>query len=177
MCSSDLNTGAVTGDIITIISFRSVSGSTGTSYASFTRNIVDVTSASSITPGFTLTSGFELLFINGTIMPDQDYDIVGGNITNFPAPMTGKLTAIEWTANNLGVPNGTPVNISINTTVGQSTYTFGYTAGALNIFMNGLLLLLGTDYTSGTGNYTLTNPPITTLNNIVEQTFARAGAA
>ena len=138
---------------------------------------VDVTSASSITPGFTLTSGFELLFINGTVMPDQDYDIVMGNITNFPAPMTGKLTAIEWTANNLSVPNGTPVNVSINTIVGQSTYTFGYTTGALNIFMNGLLLLLGTDYTSGTGNYTLTNTPTTILNNIVEQTFARAGAA
>ena len=105
-----LNIGAVTGDIITIISFRSVTTSTGTSYASFTRNIVDVTSTSSITPGFTLNSGYELLFINGTIMPDQDYDIVMGNITNFPAPMTGKLTAIEWTANNLSVPNGTPVN-------------------------------------------------------------------
>ena len=33
-----LNIGAVTGDIITIISFRSVTTSTGTSYASFTRN-------------------------------------------------------------------------------------------------------------------------------------------
>ena len=170
-----LNTGAVTGDIITIISFRSVHA--GVSYASFTRNIIDATSASSITPGFTLTSGYELLFLNGTIMPDQDYDIVMGNITNFPHALTGKMTVIQWSPNNLGVPNGTPVNISINTIIGQSTYSFSYTTGALNIFMNGLLLLLGTDYTSGVNNYTLTNTPTTVLNNIVEQTFARAGAA
>lgn len=172
-----LNTGAVIGDIITIISFRSVSSSTGNSYASFTRNIIDVTSSSSIMPGFTLNSGYELLFINGTVMPDVDYDIVSGNITNFPSPITGKMTVIQWSANNLGVPNGTPVNISINTIIGQSTYSFSYTTGALNLFMNGLLLLLGTDYTTASGSYTLTNTPTTILNNIVQQTFARTGAA
>lgn len=173
-----LNTGASTGDIITIISFRSVTTSTGTSYASFTRNIIDITTPSStVVPGFTLTSGYELLFTNGAIMSDTDYDIVGGNITNFPSPITGKMTVIQWSANNLGVPNGTPVNISINTIVGQTTYSFSYTTGALNLFMNGLLLLLGTDYTTGSGDYTLTNTPSTTLNEIVQQTFSRAGAA
>lgn len=173
-----LNTGAVTGDIITIISFRSVNTSTGTSYASFSRNIIDITTpTSTVVPGFTLNSGYELLFTNGAIMSDTDYDIVGGNISNFPSPIKGKMTVIQWSANNLGVPNGTPVNISINTTVGQTTYTFSYTTGALNLFMNGLLLLLGTDYTTASGSYTLTNTPTTTLNEIVQQTFARAGAA
>jgi hypothetical protein len=173
-----LNTGAVTGDIITIISFRSVTTTTGTSYASFSRNIIDIaTPTSSVVPGFTLDSGYELLFTNGAVMSDTDYDIVSGNITNFPSPITGKMTVIQWAANNLGVPNGTPVNISINTVVGQTTYTFSYTTGALNIFMNGLLLLLGTDYTTASGSYTLTNTPTTTLNEILQQSFARAGAA
>lgn len=173
-----LNTGADTGDKITIISFRSVTVSTGLSYASFTRNIIDVTSTSSITPGFTLTSGYELLFMNGSVMPEQDYDIVGGNITNFPSPIAGKMTVIQWAANNLGVPNGTPVNVSINTVIGQSTYSFGFTTGALNIFMNGLLLLLGTDYTTtGSASYTLATTPTTILTNMVNQTYARAGAA
>jgi hypothetical protein len=173
-----LNTGAVTGDIITIISFRSVVTSTGTSYASFNRNIIDIaTPTSSVVPAFTLNSGYELLFTNGAVMSDTDYDIVAGNITNFPSPITGKMTVIQWSANNLGVPNGTPVNISINTVVGQTTYTFSYTTGALNLFMNGLLLLLGTDYTTGSGDYTLTNTPTTTLNEILQQSFARAGAA
>jgi len=173
-----LNTGAVTGDIITIISFRSVTTTTGTSYASFSRNIIDIaTPTSSVVPGFTLDSGYELLFTNGAVMSDTDYDIVAGNITNFPSPITGKMTVIQWSANNLGVPNGTPVNISINTVVGQTTYTFSYTTGALNLFMNGLLLLLGTDYTTASGSYTLTNTPTTTLNEILQQSFARAGAA
>ncbi len=173
-----LNTGAVTGDIITIISFRSVTTSTGTSYASFSRNIIDITTpTSTVIPAFTLNSGYELLFTNGAIMSDTDYDIVSGHITNFPSPIQGKMTVIQWSANNLGVPNGTPVNISINTTVGQTTYSFSYTTGALNLFMNGLLLLLGTDYTTASGSYTLTNTPTTTLNEIVQQTFARAGAA
>jgi hypothetical protein len=110
-------------------------------------------------------------------MSDTDYDIVAGNITNFPSPITGKMTVIQWSPNNLGVPNGTPVNISINTVVGQTTYTFSYTTGALNLFMNGLLLLLGTDYTTASGSYTLTNTPTTTLNEILQQSFARAGAA
>ena len=173
-----LNTGADTGDIITIISFRSVNTSTGNSYASFSRNIIDIaTPTSSVVPGFTLDSGYELLFTNGAVMSDTDYDIVAGNITNFPSPITGKMTVIQWAANNLGVPNGTPVNISINTVVGQTTYTFSYTTDALNIFMNGLLLLLGTDYTTASGSYTLTNTPTTTLNEILQQSFARAGAA
>ena len=173
-----LNTGAITGDIITIISFRSVSSSTGNSYASFSRNIIDITTpTSTVVPAFTLNSGYELLFTNGAVMSDTDYDIVAGNITNFPSPITGKMTVIQWSANNLGVPNGTPVNISINTTVGQTSYSFSYTTGALNLFMNGLLLLLGTDYTTGSGGYTLTNTPSTTLNEIFQQTFARAGAA
>ena len=173
-----LNTGAATGDIITIISFRSVVTTTNTSYASFSRNIIDITTpTSTVVPGFTLNSGYELLFTNGAVMSDTDYDIVAGNITNFPSPITGKMTVIQWAANNLGVPNGTPVNISINTVVGQTTYTFSYTTGALNIFMNGLLLLLGTDYTTASGSYTLTNTPTTTLNEILQQSFARAGAA
>ena len=173
-----LNTGAVTGDIITIISFRSVSTSTGTSYASFSRNIIDITTpTSTVIPSFTLDSGYELLFTNGAVMSDTDYDIVSGHITNFPSPITGKMTVIQWSANNLGVPNGTPVNVSINTAVGQTTYTFSYTTGALNLFMNGLLLLLGTDYTTASGSYTLTNTPTTTLNEILQQSFARAGAA
>jgi len=173
-----LNTGADVNDIITIISFRSVETSTGNSYASFTRNIIDVVSVSSITPGFAFTSGYELLFVNGAVLSEQDYDIVAGNITNFPNPMTGKMTVIQWEANNLGVPNGTPVNVSFNTVIGQDTYTFSFTTGALNIFMNGLLLLLATDYTTtGSSSFTLTDTPSSTLPIIVSQTYARAGAA
>lgn len=165
------------GDIVTIISFRSVSASTGNSYVSFTRNDVTITNSSSYTPSFTLNSGYELLFLNGCVMPDQDYDIVTGNITNFPNVASGTLTAIQWSANNLSVPNGTPVNVSVNTAIGQNTYTFGYTANALNVFGNGVLQLLGTDYTAGTNNYSLATTPTTIKTILTQQTFARTGAA
>ena len=169
-------TGRTAGDIITIISVKSVNTSTGV-YASFTRNSATLTNASSYTAsGFTLNSGYELLFLNGTVVNDQDYDIVGQDITNFPSVVTGDLQIIQWTANNLGTPNGTPVNIVTNTVVGQTIYPFSYTASSFNLYQNGVLLKQGTDYTTGTGTYTLAVSPDTIQNILVQQTFARTGA-
>ena len=169
-------TGRTAGDIITIISVKSVNTSTGV-YASFTRNSATLTNASSYTAsGFTLNSGYELLFLNGTVVNDQDYDIVGQDITNFPSVVTGDLQIIQWTANNLGTPNGTPVNIVTNTIVGQTVYAFSYTASSFNLYENGVLLKQGTDYTTGTGTYTLAVTPDTIQNILVQQTFARTGA-
>ena len=169
-------TGRTAGDIITIISVKSVNSSTGV-YASFTRNSATLTNASSYTAsGFTLNSGYELLFLNGTVVNDQDYDIVGQDITNFPSVASGDLQIIQWTANNLGTPNGTPVNIVTNTVVGQTIYPFSYTASSFNLYENGVLLKQGTDYTTGTGTYTLAVSPDTIQNILVQQTFARTGA-
>jgi len=169
-------TGRTAGDIITIISVKSVNSSTGV-YASFTRNSATLTNASSYTAsGFTLNSGYELLFLNGTVVNDQDYDIVGQDITNFPSVVTGDLQIIQWTANNLGTPNGTPVNIVTNTVIGQTIYPFSYTASSFNLYQNGVLLKQGTDYTTGTGTYTLAVSPDTIQNILVQQTFARTGA-
>lgn len=173
--SVTLATGATVGNIITIISFRSYNATSGY-YASFTRTTTTLTNASSYTPSG-LVSGFELLFINGTILNEQDYDFVGSDLTNFPSLMTGLLTMIEWTANNLSVPNGNPVNVVANTVIGQVIYPFSYTAASFNLFSNGVLLLQGTDYSTGTGNYTLANTPTTINNVMVQQTFARTGAA
>ena len=117
------------------------------------------------------------MFINGASLNEQDYDIVAGAITNFPSNMTGLLTLIQWTADNLGVPNGTPVNIVTNTINGQTIYTFSYDPDAFNLWMNGILLKLGTDVTTGSGTYTLTNTPTTSANIMLQQTFSRTGAA
>lgn len=169
-------TGRTLNDQIMIVSFKSTD-SGGTPYASFTRNTVSLTNASSYTPsGFTITSGYELLFINGSVLTDQDYDIVGGDLTNFPSLVTGDLTVIEWSANNLGLPNGNPVNILTNTVTGQTSYVFSYTSGALNIYENGVLLVPATDYTAVSGGYTLANSPTNSTDNLLQQTFARTGA-
>jgi hypothetical protein len=170
-----LATGAIVGDQIAIMSFKSVAFSGGAVYPSFTRTTDTLTNASSYTPA-TLNSGYELLFINGIVLTDQDYDIVGGTITNFPSIATGLLTIIEWSPNNLTTPNGDPVNILINSIIGQTAYNFSYTAGALNLYMNGVLLTQSTDYTTASGGYILSVAPTTTIETQLQQTFARTGA-
>lgn len=146
-------------------------------YASFSRNTASLSSASSYTAsGFTLYSGYELLFLNGTIMNDQDYDIIGQTITNFPSVATGDLQIIQWTPNNLGLPNGNPVNTVFNTVNGQANYSFSYDSSAFNLYENGVSLKQGTDFTTATGGYTLTPTPTSNTNVLVNQTFARTGA-
>jgi hypothetical protein len=121
-------------------------------------------------------SGLELLFLNGTVVNAQDYDIYGQDI-NFIDNATGELEIIQWSLNNLGVANGTPVNIDAFTIVGQTIYPFSYDINAVNIYNNGVRLIQGTDFTTATGTYTLAIAPDTILNILVQQTFDRTGAA
>ena len=170
-----LGTGAIAGDIVTVISFASVNSSSVT-YNSFTRNTVSLSSQTSYTAsGFTLYSGNELLFLNGTVINAQDYNI-SGQIITFIQSVTGDLQVIQWKNNNLGVPNGTPVNIDAYTIVGQSIYSFSYDPNAFNLWDNGVLLLETVDYSVSTGTYTLARTPTTNTNILVQQTFSRTGA-
>ena len=170
-----LATGATAGDIITITSFKSVNSTTGV-YTSFNRYGATLTNQATYTAsGFTLNTGFELLFLNGTIVNSQDYDISGQDIT-FISNTTGDLQIIQWSPNNLGVANGTPVNVDAFTVIGQTIYPFNYNVNAFNLFSNGVLFKQGTDFTTGTNTYTLTNSPTTITNIMVQQTFARTGA-
>lgn len=171
-----LGTGAVSGDIITIVSFKSENASTGV-YPSFTRNTVDLSSVSSYTAsGFTLASGYEFIFINGTVLNELDYNITDQTILDFPNNISGKMTVIQWTADNLNQPNGFPNNIVAFTVIGQTIYSYSYDVNAFNLYSNGVILLQGTDYTTASGNFTLANIPDTTSTVMVQQTFARTGA-
>jgi hypothetical protein len=173
--SVTLTTGAVAGDIITIISFASVNSSSVT-YNSFSRNSASLSSQATYTAsGFTLVSGNEFLFLNGTVVNAQDYNIAGQDI-NFVNAVSGDLQVIQWTNNNLGVPNGTPVNIDAFTIAGQATYPFTYDVNAINIWNNGALILETVDYSVATGSYTLSTTPTVNTNILVQQTFTRTGA-
>jgi len=170
-----LSVGATTGDIITITSFKSVNSTTGV-YASFTRNIATLSNQATYTAsGFTLNTGYELLFLNGTIVNAQDYDISGQDIT-FIGNVSGDLQVLQWTPNNLGVANGTPVNVDAFTVIGQTLYSFTFNANAFNLFSNGVLFKKGTDVTTATNTFTLANAPTTISTIMVQQTFARTGA-
>ena len=148
------------------------------SYPAFSRYEADLTNASDYTPTeWAFESGYELPFMNGTVVPDQDYDIVGNTYTNLPSTSTGKLVIIQFSANNTTTPTGTPVNIPVFTTSGQASYSFNYTSGALNIYANGVLYETGVDYTTATNSYTLANTPDNNNTILQQQSFARAGAA
>jgi hypothetical protein len=90
--------------------------------------------------------------------------------------VTGKLSIVQWSPNNLGTPNGSPVNVVTNTVIGQTVYLFSFNPLSFNLYQNGIDLVQGTDFTTSSGTYTLTNVPDTILNIMVQQTFARTGA-
>jgi hypothetical protein len=170
-----LAVGATVGDIITITSFKSSNSTTGI-YSTFTRNEANLSNQATYTAtGFTLNSGTELLYLNGTVISAQDYDISGQDIT-FVGNATGSLQIIQWNLNNLSIPNGDCTNIDIFTTIGQIIYPFSYNINAFNLFSNGVLLRQGTDYSTATGSYTLANTPDSISTIMVQQTFARTGA-
>ena len=147
-------------------------------YPSFSKYTTTLTAASSFTPTtYNLRSGYELLFLNGTIVNDQDYDLVGNTINNFPANATGLLTIIQWAENNQTVPNGLPTNVTTNTVNGQAIYTYSYDPNYFELYDNGLVFKAGTDYTTATGSYTMIPTPNSNLNLLVQQTFNGSGAA
>jgi len=170
-----LNVGATLNDYIAIVSFKSVNSVSG-SYSSFSRNIVNLTNQTDYTAsGFDLVTGFELLFLNGTIVNAQDYNISGQTIS-FVSNATGQLQVLQWTPNNLGVANGTPVNVDAFTIIGQTIYPFSFNSLAFNLYNNGTYQREGVDFTTATGTYTLTTAPNTITNILTQQTFARTGA-
>ena len=163
---------ATAGD--SIYTYRSA----GSSYPVFSRFSASLSNASDYTPTeLAFHSGYELPFMNGTIVPDQDYDIISNTYSNLPSTATGDLEIIQFSANNTTTPTGTPTNAIIYTTTGQDTYTFAYTSNAFNLYENGVLLVDPDDYTTGTGQYTLDVVPTDNITILQQQTYARIGAA
>jgi hypothetical protein len=169
-----LTIGANSGDIVTIISFASIN-STPATYDSFIRYTDTLSNQATYTASGWLVSGSELIFLNGTVVNAQDYNIAGQDIT-FINAVSGDLQVFIWTQNNLSVPNGTPVNVDAFTVVGQSIYPFNFDPLAFNLWNNGALLLETVDYSVASGSYTLATTPTTNLNILVQQTFSRTGA-
>ena len=158
----------------TVYRYRAASAS----YPCISRWNTALTSATAYTPSsFQINSGAELLFLNGTVVNDQDYNIVGNTVTNFPATTTGNLTIIQFAMSNLSTPVGTPVNVLAFTQAGIATYSFPFTAHAFDLWANGVELGAPADYTEGSGHYTFTTTPTNNTTALFQQTFARVGAA
>jgi hypothetical protein len=165
-------TGVVAGQ--TFYEYRS----NGFSYRPFSRFTASLTAASTYTPTtFAIRSGYEKPFINGTSLNDQDFDIAGSAITNFPSNVTGLLTIIQFSDSNLTVPIGNSSSVAVNTVISQATYTFNYDQNAFELYNNGALQVPVSDYDLGAGAYTLTTTPTTNLNILQQTTYSRTGAA
>jgi len=148
------------------------------SYRVFSRFDDDLVTASTYEPTlYDINNGYENLFLNGSAFNDQDYDILSGVVVNMPATLTGKITNIQLNSNNFNLPCGSPINVVTYFVTGQDTYNFSSTTGGLNIYGNGVLYVINSDYTATTASYTLSVTPDNNLTIVNQQTFARAGAA
>jgi len=149
------------------------------SYPAFSRWDFDLTSATTYTPTtWAVYSGFELLYMNGASITEQDYDIISGALTNFPATATGKMTMIQLNNSNLNQPVGSVANSLAFTIIAQTLYSVTYSSAAgFDLFANGCFLNQTVDYTTSTNAYTLANSPTNSSTVLLQQSFARAGAA
>jgi hypothetical protein len=148
------------------------------SYRAFSRFEATLTNQSSYEPtDWDFQSGYELPFMNGAVLSDQDYDITGNEINHFPNITSGKLSIIQFSSNNLTTPTGTPVNVVTYSVANQTGYAFIFTAGSLSVYANGARLVDVIDYTTATNSYTLTTAYTNSGTILQQQSFARAGAA
>ncbi|APC43904.1 host specificity protein J [Methylophilaceae phage P19250A] len=148
------------------------------SYPVFSRYTDNLTNVGSYIPTeWSFDSGFEIPYINGTALTAYDYNLTSNTFASIPNIFTGDLDIIQFTGNNLTTPTGSIVNMLAYTVIGQTGYSFTSIVNALNIYMNGALLVNGTDYTSTTTDYTLSVTPANNTSIMSQQTFARYGAA
>lgn len=166
--------GATAGN--TIYRFRAA----GSSYAPFNIYEEDVVGITSFTPTtYSLNNGFEMIYINGSQINEVDYDLSGNTINGFPSPVTGKLTIVMMTPNNLGVPASNIANSVAYSIAGALTYPFVSNPLSMEVYANGALLAKGAsnDYQAYANNYILNTAFDNNFTLLNQQTFARDGAA
>lgn len=152
----------------------------GSNYAPFSRYDQDVSGITSFTPAeYSLNSGFECIYINGSQISEIDYNLLGNTIDGFPSSVTGKLSIVMYSQNNLGVPASNIANTAAYSTAGQTTYPFPSNPLSMELYANGALLTKGSgyDYTASASNFILATAYDNNSVLFNEQTFARIGAA
>ncbi|CAB4121229.1 Tip attachment protein J [uncultured Caudovirales phage] len=171
-------TGTISGAtaLLPVYRFRAA----GATYRPWSRNTVTLTAANTYTPtDWAVNSGFEAPYCNGVAFNDIDYDITAGAFTGFPAALTGNFTVIQYAPNNLGVPACNIINTITYSVAGALAYTYSSNPESMEVYANGVLLAKGSgyDYTATPTNWLLSTafPDSSTL--LVQQTFARDGAA
>jgi hypothetical protein len=149
-----------------------------TSYTPFSRQDISLSGVSSYTPTeWSFRSGFELIFINGSILNEIDYDLTSGTLSGLPDLTSGIMSVIQFSENSFSVPCSAVTNTLTTTTTGQNVYSFDHNADAFELYANGALLTDGVDFTENPTTFTLASTPTNSYTILQQQTFARAGAA
>ena len=152
----------------------------GSDYAPFTRYDQDVVGITSFLPTeYQIRNGFEFLFVNGVQISEIDYDInpSTNELGGFPSPLTGRMSVIQFTPNNLAVPASNISNTPTYSVSGQSTYPFSSNPLSMEVYANGCLLAKNYDYDAYAASWVLTTPFGNNDTLLNQQTFARMGAA
>jgi len=152
----------------------------GSDYAPFTRYDQDVTAITSFLPTeYEVRNGFEFIFVNGVQISEIDYNVNPSTnaIDGFPSPMTGRLTIIQFTPNNLDVPASNIANNPAYSVSGQVTYPFNSNPLSMEVYANGCLLTKTYDYNAYAASWVLTSAFSNNDTLLNQQTFARIGAA
>lgn len=152
--------------------------SAGLSYRPFSRQTATFSGTSTYTPTtWAFDSGYEKLYLNGASVNDQDYDLVSGALTNFSSPASGLMTMIQFTDSNTTTPIGNQTSQAAGTVPFQSTYYFNLNQDAFELYYNGALQVVGVDYTTGAGSYTLASAPDSSIGILQQTTYQRTDAA
>ena len=150
----------------------------GTAYTPFSRYDITWSAGSSYTPTtWDLRSGFELVFVNGSIYNEIDYDITSGALNGFPDVVSGSMSVIQFAENSFSVPCSAVTNTLTTTVTGQTVYSFDHNTDAFQLYANGAMLTDAVDFTENPTTYTLAVTPTNSYTILQQQTFARAGAA
>jgi hypothetical protein len=162
--------GVVAGN--TIFQYRAAMSA----YRPMSRWTTALTDTASYTPSeWAFRSGYEKLFINGMAINEFDYDLT--NELTFIQNVNGNLTTIQFVENILTTPAGASQTLTTNTVSGTTNYLFNYNTNAFELYLNGCLIEQDTDYTLGTGLYTLSYTPTTNNTMLQQTTYQRTGAA
>ena len=169
-------TGTVSGATVgnTIYRFRAA----GASYPPFSRFSASLVGANSYSPStYYINNGYEQIYVNGSQFNEVDYDLSVDTLSAFPAPITGNMNIILFSANNLGIPCSNITNTVAYSVNGALTYNFNSNPLAMEVYANGALLAKGYDYTATGINYNLATAFPNNYTLLNQQTFARIGAA
>jgi hypothetical protein len=139
-------------------------------------NVTATSGQTSFTVSYTV--GYVDVFLNGIkLIAGTDFTATNGTAVVLAAgAATGDLfEAIAWSAANISQQAYTKT--SFTATASQTTFSVTYTAGFVNVYLNGVLLLDGTEYTATNGTSIVLAAGAAVNDSVVVEAFSTFSAS